>query len=96
MSEITEYTTWEFLATFAGAVIATATITQFTKGIADKHIKIPTQFWSYMIAVIVMIAALFFTNSLTLSSGVLCVVNAIFVTLAANGGYDTLKRMKSK
>lgn len=91
---ITDFLTWDFVATFAGATVVTVAITQFTKGFVTKYI--PTQLWSYIVSLLVITVGSFFTGTLTLSSGVLGIINALFITLAANGGYDTVTKMVSK
>ena len=85
--------TWTTLATYAGATLATSLITQLIKGLGFID-KIPTRITSYAIALVVLIAATFFTGGLTLEAGALCVINAVVVSLAANGAYDAVARKK--
>ena len=87
-----EYLTWEFLSTYAGAILAVTLITQFIKGVGFID-KIPTRITSYFVAVIIMLAALVFTGGLSLSSGVLTLINAVVVSLAANGTHDALSEV---
>ena len=91
--KITAFFDWTYLATFAGAVAATAVLTQFTK---DLITQIPTRFLSYIYALVVLLAANFFTGTLDVSSGVLCILNAVLVSLSANGGYDFVTKKKKK
>ena len=90
-----EFVTWELLGTYAGAMAMTGVITQLTKGIPGIS-KIPTQLWSYLIALAVMICANFFLDQLTPSSGVLTMFNAGLVSLAANGGYESVVKLFNK
>lgn len=90
-----EFFTWTTLATYAGATLATSLITQLIKGLGFID-KIPTRITSYAIALVVLLAATFFTGGLTLESGVLCVVNAVVVSLASNGAFDAVTAKKSK
>lgn len=90
--EFTDFFTWQFLATFAGATAATALITQFVKGMIPA--TVPTRLVTYVVALAVIILATFFTGQLTVSSGILSVLNAVLITLAANGGYDAISKMK--
>ena len=90
-----EFFTWTTLVTYAGATLATSLITQLIKGLGFID-KIPTRITSYAIALVVLIAATFFTGGLTLESGVLCVVNAVVVSLASNGAFDAVTAKKSK
>ena len=88
-----EFFTWTTLATYAGATLATSLITQLIKGLGFID-KIPTRITSYAIALVVLLAATFFTGGLTLEAGALCVINAVVVSLAANGAYDAVARKK--
>lgn len=88
-----EFFTWTTLATYAGATLATSLITQLIKGLGFID-KIPTRITSYAIALVVLLAATFFTGGLTLEAGALCVINAVVVSLASNGAYDAVARNK--
>lgn len=88
-----EMFTWEYLASAAGATAAVTIITQFAKGFPFIQ-KINSQLVSYIISLIVMFAASFFTGSLTASSAALIPLNAIVIMLAANGTYNTLAKAK--
>ena len=84
-----EYFTWEMLATYTGAILAVSLITQFVKNIRFIR-RIPTRITAYVAAVLVMIAALFFTGKLTIANVGLTIINAVIVALAANGTHDAL------
>ena len=84
----TEPFTWEYLATIAGATLATLLIVQLLKLPLDKVWKIPTRIVVYVIALIILLLATLFTGSLTVESGVLTAVNAVIVALAAMGAYE--------
>jgi hypothetical protein len=84
-----EFATWAYMSTAAGAVVATATITQFIKGISFID-KIPTRIVSWVIALIILVAANIVTGTTAVSEYALCLFNAILVSLAANGAYDNL------
>lgn len=86
-----EFFTWAVLLTYAGATLATSLVTQLIKGVGFIG-KIPTRLTSYVIALVVLVAATFFTGGLTLEAGALCVINAAVVSLAANGAYDAIAR----
>lgn len=89
-----EFVTWDLLGTYAGAMAMVGVITQMTKNV--KFIsKIPTQVWSYILAVVVMLCASLFQGQLTLSNAVLTIFNAALVSLGANGGYEGLVRVFS-
>ena len=89
-----EMFTWEYLASAAGAAAAVAILTQFAKYVPFLN-KAPTQLVSYVISVVVMLAASFFTGALTADSAALIPLNAVVVMLAANGAYDTLSKKKA-
>ena len=84
----TEPFTWEYLATIAGATVATLLIVQLLKLPLDKVWKIPTRIIAYVIALLIMIVATHFTIGLTWSNAGLAAVNAVIVALAAMGGYE--------
>jgi hypothetical protein len=89
-----EFVTWDLLGTYAGAMAMVGVITQMTKNV--KFIsKIPTQVWSYILALAVMLCANLFLGELTLSNAVLTIFNAALVSLGANGGYEGLVRVFS-
>ena len=82
-----EFFTWGLLGSYSGAILAVTIITQFIKGVGFIK-RIPTRFVSWIVAVIVLILAQAFTAQLTVSSAVLTLLNAVVVSLAANGTYD--------
>lgn len=87
-----EFFDWTILGTFAGATAAVAVLTELTKNI--PYIKnVPTQIWSYVLSLVVMICAQIFTGGFDASKIVLSLINAAMVALAANGGYEALKRI---
>ena len=88
-----EFFDWSILLTFTGAVLAVAILTQITKSILGIR-KLPTQLWSYVLAVVIQIAAHYFTGDLNMSSAALVLINAALVSLAANGGYSAIDRIK--
>lgn len=89
-----EFVTWELLGTYAGAMAMVGVITQLTKN-AKCISKIPTQLWSYILTVAVMLCTNLFLGQLTLSNAVLTLFNAVLVSLGANGGYEGLMRVFS-
>lgn len=82
-----EFLSWNMLSSYAGVVLAVTLITELIKGVGFID-KIPTRFVSYIIAVVLMIAAMFFTTGFSWSAFALIWVNAVVVSLAANGAYD--------
>lgn len=84
---MSEFLTWNMLSSYAGVVLAVTLITELVKGIKLID-KIPTRLVSYIIAVALMTAAMCFTAGFTWSAFALIWVNAVVVSLAANGAYD--------
>lgn len=85
---------WEILATLTGCAAATAVITQFVKDLPFLK-NIATQWVSYVIAVVLLLGATYFTGTLTWSSGALIPFNAIVIALSANGAYSAITRAVS-
>ena len=89
--------TWEQLATIAGATLATLLIVQLLKLPLDKVWKIPTRIVVYVIALIVMLLATYFTSGLTVNTALLTAVNAVIVALSAMGAYElTFHKLEEK
>lgn len=87
-----EFFSWQMLASLSGCALATGILTQFLK---NTFSKLPTQWLSYLIAVITLFAAAFFTGGLTWSAAALIPMNAVLVALSANGAYSACVRMKN-
>ena len=88
---------WEQLATIAGATLATLLIVQLLKLPLDKVWKIPTRIVAYVIALIVMLLATYFTQGLTWSNACLSALNAVIVALSAMGAYElTFRKIDDK
>ena len=88
-----EFFTWTMLATYAGAVMATTLVTQLLKGVGFIS-KIPTQIFSYVVALVILLAATFFGGQWTWPDAALCLLNAVVVSLASNGAYAAMAREK--
>ena len=88
-----DFFTWAILATYAGATLATTLVTQLLKGIGFID-RIPTRIFSYVVALIILLMATFFTGALTWNTAALCVVNAAVVSLAANGAFGAVSTKK--
>jgi hypothetical protein len=88
-----EFVTWGALATYGGALAMVLILTQLTKGLG--YIKsIPTQLWSYILALLVLYPAIYFTGQLNANAAVLTLFNGAMVSLAANGGFEAIQRIK--
>lgn len=82
-----EFFTWAALGTYAGAVLFVTLVTQLIKGIGFID-RLPTRAVSYAVALLVLLAANAVTGGLTWATAGLCFVNAVVVSLAANGAFD--------
>lgn len=86
-----EFITWEVLATFAGCTAATGLFTQFLKGIFSK---LPTQWLSYLIALVLMLLTTAATQwGASWSVWALIPINAAIISTSANGTYSVIKRV---
>ncbi len=94
--ELNEFMTWEYLATFAGCAVATGLVTQVLKSALDTVLKIPTQLLAWIVAVVVLVLAQLFTGTLTVSSGVLSLLNGLAVAAATSGAISGVKRLAGK
>jgi hypothetical protein len=86
-----EFFTWQTLATLAGASVAVGLLTQFLK----DAIKIPTQWLSYILAVVILAAATFFTGGTDASVWAIIPLNAVIVSTSANGAFAAILRAKN-
>lgn len=88
-----EFFDWSTLGTIAGASAAVGILTQLTKNIPGIN-KIPTQVWSYILSLVILIVSQAVGGTLTIAAAGLAVINAAIVSLAANGGYELMQRAK--
>lgn len=88
-----EFFDWNMLNTYAGAAMAVAFIVELTKGLPLIR-RIPTQLWSYLVALATLLLAMTFTYGFTVEEASLAAFNAVLVSLASNGGYDVMQRVK--
>ena len=89
-----EFFEWSMLNTYAGATMAVACIVEMTKALPIIA-RIPTQLWSYLVALATLLLAMTFDGGFTLQGASLAAFNAVLVSLAANGGYDVVQRVKA-
>ena len=84
-----EFFTWNALATYAGATMATALIPQLFKGVGALK-RVPTRLFSFGVAYVVLTLAHIFTGGFTWSCLALCAINAVVVSLASNGAFEAV------
>lgn len=87
-----QFLTWEMLGTYSGTLGMVLILTQLTKGLPWIR-RVPTQLYSYLIALIVMTVTAIFGGRTAASDFVLLIFNAAVVALSANGGYDAMVRV---
>jgi cell division protein FtsW (lipid II flippase) len=93
---VTEFMSWDLLATSSGAVLVTLLVVQFLKLPLDKVWKVPTRFVVYLIALILLILYEVVTvGVLTFPRAPLIALNAVVVAVGAMGSYEvTFKKIE--
>lgn len=89
---MTEFLDWSMIGTVAGFVLAVVLLTEFVKNILFLK-NIPTQIVSFVIAMIVMLAYKTAMSEFNWVDFLLYVLNSVGASLAANGGYDAIKKI---
>ena len=89
--------TWEQLVTIGGATLAVLLFVQAFKFPLDKIWKIPTRIVVYVVSLIVIELATYFTSGLNASSVILNLFNALIIMLSAMGAYElTFRKIDDK
>lgn len=84
---------WDMLASFSGASLAALVITQFIK---KPLSMIPTQIISYIVSLTLLLLATAATKSASnWSDWAIIPFNAVLISLASNGQYVAIERLKS-
>ena len=84
---MSNFFTWGTLGTYAGAVAATSLFTQFLKETALFK-PLPTRIFSYIIAALILVGVTIASGAASLGGIGLALINAVVVSLAANGAFD--------
>ncbi|MDD5061905.1 MAG: hypothetical protein PHN44_06480 [Candidatus Marinimicrobia bacterium] len=88
-----EFFTWIGLGTFAGASAATLLIVQYFKGVIPKAID--TRLFAWIVALIILLCVVAFTDRNNLSAYGIAVLNSVLVATSAMGGYEvTFQRLE--
>ncbi len=83
------FITLDYLSTFAGMVAVVVLITQFTKELIDKVAKwLPTKYVVFIYSLIVIIGYQITTNTFSSSKLLITIINAMILTMTAQGGYE--------
>lgn len=90
-----EFVTLEFLATFAGLVLAVSIIVQFTKSIIKKNFGDSlVRLYAFIIA---LILTFIFAKTGTGAEGILLtIINSIIISIASMGGYEMVADPKAE
>jgi hypothetical protein len=95
------FVTLDYLGTFAGMVAVIVLITQFTKELVDKISgNLSTKYLVFIYSMIVLTGYQVMTGTFELSKVLLTIINAMLLTMTAQGGYEWIfkpieqKRMK--
>ena len=87
--------TWEYLATYSGAMVATGFITHFLKQFLSKY-NIPTEIIAWMVGVSLLMLAFYFTGQLTVSNAVLTILNGMLLAAATSGAVSGSRALSDK
>jgi len=87
------FLTWDVLLTFGGCVAGTILLTEWLKTLFDN---LPSQLVSFVIALAILMIGKVATGAFVWAEVPLNLVNAVAVSLTANGGFDVLKRAFGK
>ena len=91
--DFNSFLSWDILATFAGVAACTGLLTQMLKSVTAK---LPTQWLSYIIAVVLLVVTTAATGGWMQPWTVWALVplNAALVSLASNGAYQAIVRAR--
>lgn len=81
------FLTWEVLLTFSGLVGAVYMVVEFTKEIKIIN-KVPTKYWSFFVALFLLIITNIVTGTFMYKDIVLYLLNSIVISLSSNGLKD--------
>ena len=85
---MSQYFSWTYLASIAGATAATLLIVQYTKAGLDRLVKIPTRAYVYVVALGLVVLAEAFTSGIAWRDLPLLMLNALIVATASYGSYE--------
>ena len=91
--DINSFLSWETLATFTGVAACTGLLTQMLKSMTAK---LPTQWLSYIIGAVLLVVTTAATGGWMQPWTVWALIplNAALVSLASNGAYQAVIRIK--
>lgn len=83
------FLSWDVLLTFSGCVAGTILLTEFIKMLWPGVFP---QLCSFIVAVLILVVGHLATSSFAWPEAPLYLVNAVAVSLSANGGFDAVKK----
>lgn len=86
-----EFLTWAMLIEYATFVMVVFMIVEFTKGVPFID-RIPTKYWSALISMILLVVVNLHSGTFTYWDIVMYAINAILISLTANGLADFNKK----
>lgn len=91
--DLSNFLSWDILATFAGVAACTGLLTQLLKGVTGK---LPTQWLSYIIAAVLLVITTAAIGGWMQPWTVWALIplNAALVSLASNGAYEAIIRAR--
>ena len=90
-----DFFTWEMVGTFAGATLVCGLVTQAIKEIGLLK-RLPTRALSWIIGLLVLTCTQLATGAFTPVNLPLTILNALGISLAANGGFDGITSLVCK
>lgn len=85
------FITLQYMGSFVGMVAIVVLLTQFSKDLVDNVAKwLPTKYVVFIYALIVIFGYQLMSNSFDSTKILLTVINAILLTMTAQGGYEWL------
>lgn len=83
------FLSWDMLLTFSGCVAGTILLTEFIKMLWPGVFP---QLCSFVVATLILVVGHLATSSFAWPEAPLYLVNAVAVSLSANGGFDAVKK----
>ena len=90
---MSNFLSWDMLLTFGGCVAGTVILTEWLKKVLPK---LPVQFVSFIISFAILVVGHIATGTFAWGELPLNLVNAVAVSLSANGGFDILDKAFGK
>ena len=93
MTSMSNFLTWDVLLTFSGCIAVTVILTEWLKKLLPK---LPSQLASFVISFVILVIGHLATGTFAWGELPLNLINAVAVSLSANGGFDILQKAFGK